>query len=196
MNIEFLGMSRAGKTTQIRRLTEILECRKLDVSLWTRPKVKFKDFKSPADFHQFIIEDMIKKYESNGSDILIYDRGFYDRYALLEFDYKNKEISLDVKEDLQSYVLNMNKNDHSFLFLVGPNLSLIRWKSQKKEGLDSSNLNKGMKTGDHLRGLKNLFSIYTKIMPNIMKNYDFIFGESPLDKNSEKIINALNQYIS
>src|SRR3989338_6783651 len=93
--IELFGMSRAGKTTQIRALSDRL--RKIGLNFTSfKPKTTFRESGGLERFHIQMYRDMQTAYRlglTTGLDFLIFDRGFNDRLVLLTRDLEDQRVS-------------------------------------------------------------------------------------------------------
>lgn len=150
--VEFLGMSRAGKTTQISRLREYLREKNIKFLISGRPQIRFKDVNSLEDFHEMMYNHLLnhyKLYQEHKCDFLIYDRGFYDRMFLLQLDYKDKRVSEIFKEGLiRDISTGLNLIDIPIMLLIEERVSLERWQQQIREGLDNLMLSEGLDLRD------------------------------------------------
>lgn len=189
--IEFLGMSRAGKTTQKNFLYERLSNEGARVTSLGRPNISFSDFGSVAEFHWFMIEHFEEGIKSNqDSDFVILDRGFYDRQVLLDFDYANAVLS-DSDYGSIKQLLSQRRGfvDRGFIFLVSPGESLKRWSAQRSEGLDYSHLNEGLDSGDNFKGLNWLYGSYSALSRE--RGLQVIDGLNSKEANFDKILEGL-----
>jgi len=152
--IEFFGMERAGKSTQIRLLIAELTHVKLSFALHKRPPINFKE-----------------GYNLEYSGVLIFDRGLYDRLVLLHLDYKNGEVSKKFKEDLSRNIEDhLNLIDHPIMFLIPPKISLERWPLQIIENRDNLRLIEELDTIENRLDMHYLFNGYNVLKeryPNI-----------------------------
>jgi thymidylate kinase len=160
--IELFGMSRAGKTTQKNCLLNAIEREGLQVATIERPRIHFREFSSVRGFHDHYITHLNEGVERNfDKDLVVLDRGFYDRGILLEFDYGKSCLTPEDYMALQKRIKRgQSKIDKGFLFMLSPEESLERFTAQKREGLDSSHLNSGLVDGDEPRNLTTLYQKY------------------------------------
>ena len=127
------------------------------------------------------------RYVKERLDFLVYDRGFYDRIALLSADAGNGRVDLEYARNM---ILHLNGKrgavDVPLMFIVSPKISLDRWDGQRKKGMDSTAMNLGLNTMDDLQGLNYLEAIYLDIgkhNPQVVK----INGEVPIEETHSKI---------
>lgn len=162
--IELLGISRAGKTTQIEFLAKSFEKQGKSYSIFKRPNIPFKHLGNLERFHLFFYEQICGAYDdyiANGVDFLIFDRGFYDRLVMLEADYDSYEINEDFRNNLSDrFIEKLPLVDYPLMLMVNSKNSLKRWKQQKQSGLDNSKLNDGLNSMDDLGNLKYLSKLY------------------------------------
>jgi len=170
--VEFFGISRAGKTTQIRDLAAFLG-ENYSVSVFERPNINFRDMRGMDEFHNVLLDSMINAYEgalSRGDDFLLYDRGFYDRRVMVAKDQSEGLISDSLKGDLGEKVeLYMAEVTHPFLFIIPPSVSIDRMSAQRREGLDNSRLTNGLKTRDSYEGIAELIDDYRSLRKDYPK---------------------------
>ncbi|MBS3134574.1 hypothetical protein J4214_05065 [Candidatus Woesearchaeota archaeon] len=172
--IEFFGMERAGKSTQIRLLIAELTHVKLSFALHKRPPINFKEGYNLEYFHSKYYEsifDAFQRYHTEDSGVLIFDRGLYDRLVLLHLDYKNGEVSKKFKEDLSRNIEDhLNLIDHPIMFLIPPKISLERWPLQIIENRDNLRLIEELDTIENRLDMHYLFNGYNVLKeryPNI-----------------------------
>lgn len=193
--IEFLGLSRAGKTSQIKLLEDVLNTKSTRYACFRRPHISLEKMGTVEKFHETMLEKMCEIYNSSTSknlDFLIYDRGFYDRIALLNIDLRTNAISETFYNNfLPKLYANTEKIDRTFIFFINPEGSLNRWPAQKKEMLDTTRLNKGLQTCDDLAGLKLLNKIYLDLLKEIKCENCIIDGQIDKVKTHQQIIQLL-----
>lgn len=162
--IEFLGMSRSGKTTQVRMLVEALSASGYSCRVVRRPDESCGESRTPEEWHRFMYEDLCAAHEAysrDPTDFLLYDRGFYDRLALLAVDSADGHITGAFRNELTRAIKpRLAHIDFALVFSLHPELSLQRWSRQRAEGLDKSDLCSGLDTRDSLDGLKCMAQIY------------------------------------
>ena len=137
---------------------------------------------------------MEQAYQSNlnqGLDYLFYDRGFYDRLALLSMDFKDGQVSLDFTNRMRNSILDcVNRVDSAFLFLIPPVTSLERLPGQKAKGLDNSNLMGELKDNTE-ENLTSLYQTYEQIRTNYREIIP-VDGLLPERQISLEILSKLN----
>lgn len=167
MILEFLGLSRSGKSTQRNLLAGYLTSQHIPHKVLERPNVSFRQAGTAENFHRILFQHFSEGLSyglANPQEIVVLDRGFYDRSVLLQEDLASGSVSRDFAESLQAQILpNLGGIDHGFLFMVEPVVSLSRWDSQREEGLDSAHLNQGLTDLDTVEGLNRLHGAYTRL---------------------------------
>lgn len=166
--VELLGMSRAGKTTQIQEVAKAMQNAGFSMAVVGRPHVEFKTFSSATEFHHHYLRYLAKAIEHNsGKDFVVLDRGFYDRMVLARFDYENGALSSEgyrgVEASIQEHTPRV---DVGLLLMLSPEESLRRFVEQKRKGLDFSYLNEGMIDCDQLAALRALHTRYQSLANN------------------------------
>lgn len=164
--IEFLGLSRAGKTTQQEALARLLDSEGYRCARVSRPPIRFSDCNGLEDFHIQLFGAFVRarqSAETAGCDFAIYERGFYDRLVLLDADAEQGLVS-------PTFYIGMHQRvteqfplvTYPILFKLTPETSLARWDEQKRKGLDNSHLCAGLDMRDSLHELKSLGERYTE----------------------------------
>lgn len=194
MIVEFFGMSRAGKSTQKSLLLQNLEKNGLKSVVFQRPNKTFREFGSLEAFNQYMVDEMSRAHDAyigERADFLVYDRGFYDRIALLSADCGRGRVDQEYTERMIKQ-LNERKKVVNFpiLFLVSPEISLERWSAQKRMNMDSTPMNLGLNTMDDLQGLRYLEGIYREIKKDNPKVIE-IEGEKGIAETSQNIFSVL-----
>ena len=192
--LELLGMSRAGKTTHKNKLVKLMDDNQIETIGLSRPKIPFSEFDSAYHFHRFLIDYYNQEIDKNkDKDLIIIDRGFYDRSILLHFDYEHGQIS-DSKYNLLNNELKSlrNKVDCGFVFMIDPRKSLVRLPLQRLKGRDYSYLNKGLIDGEDLKGLSRLYELYDNLLKETTLKR--IEGTNPIKINSNRIIEGVRCY--
>lgn len=189
--LELLGMSRAGKTTQRKMLSERLYSERIDTTIIERPTIPFDEFKSLYHFYDYLLDFSNEEIDKNqDKDVVILDRGANDRGVILNLDYQDNLISSLEYEKL-NYKLQglVPKIDMGFLFMVPPEESLRRREAQKISGLDFSYLNHGLPLWDNYENLTRLYNSYSSLLgePRIR----FIDGLRSIDSNFNEIFGSI-----
>jgi thymidylate kinase len=130
--IEFTGMPAAGKSTQVRLLTEELKRLGKTVTLFNEKEIKFEEVEN--NFYEFNrrtylnLVERYKKWEKNPTDFLILDRGFYDRLVWPLSDFEMKYCSKYEKDELLQLVEKHERPfvDYIFFMMILPEISLKR----------------------------------------------------------------------
>ena len=189
-------MSRSGKTTQVDLLASALEDAGYSCTVVSRPTISFGECETPEQWHRLMYQDLCAAQEAYSRDpkgYLIYDRGFYDRLALLIADCADGHISETFRDELARAIMpRLDHVDFAFVFVLSLELSLARWSRQRAEGLDRSNLSSGLDTRDSLEGLKSMVEIYRVLRTGYVgpKWYE-IDGSSPVEETHVTIMNTL-----
>lgn len=191
INLELLGMSRAGKTTQKQMLKEEFSLRGLDAHIIQRPKVPFSKFGSLYCFHDYLADYFGEELDKNvDRDVNIVDRGANDRKILLGLDYCDGNISRQEYRELKSKLDSVSaKTDLCFLFMVSPKESISRWKAQKEAGLDFSYLNDGLPSWDNYQDLKRLHNAYVPLVGG--SGVIYIDGTGAIKNNFQRIMEEI-----
>lgn len=144
--IEFLGVSRAGKTSQIQTTQDRLVSRGFDTTIVQRPKIPFSDYPSLYDFHMSLVDFFLAQIGREGArDYVLLDRGFLDRQTLAGFDFSRMALSQQQYDQICAAVGDgLHQTDDFFLFFVPREISLGRIPVQASNGLDYSHLNGGL----------------------------------------------------
>ena len=165
--IEFLGLSRAGKTTQQEAIAHILESEGHRCHKVQRPQLRFKDCTGLEDFHTRLF-DIFRRGRDDAdqarNDFVIFDRGFYDRLVMLSADYQDNGVSEPFYERMSKEIQKEAQTTrYPFLFRITPETSLARWEEQQAKGMDYSALCAGLDTRDRIEGLQMLQAKYESL---------------------------------
>jgi hypothetical protein len=162
--IEFLGLSRAGKTTQQEALARLLEAEGYHCARVSRPPIRFSDCAGLEDFHVRLFDAFMRAREdaeARASDFAIYERGFHDRLVLLEADADQGLISPTFYGDMRPRITSqLPRVAYPILFKIKPETSLARWDEQRSNGLDNAHLCAGLDMRDTLPELRSLEERY------------------------------------
>lgn len=194
--IEFLGTSRSGKTTQVRLLVSALEDAGYSCTVVSRSTKSFEESETLEQWHRLVYQDLCATQEAcseNPTDYLIYDRGFYDRLALLTADYADGHISKTFHDELVgAIVARVVHIDFAFVFMISPELSLARWSRQRAEGLDRSSRSFGLDTRDNIEGLKYMGEVYRALrLERTGPKWYEINGSASVEETHTRIMNIL-----
>lgn len=178
--IEFLGLSRAGKTTQQEALARLLETEGYRCARVSRPPIKFRDCSGLEDFHVRLFDAFVKgrtDAETRGCDFALYERGFYDRAVLLEVDAEQGLVSQTFYSEMQARIAEqLPCVTYPVLFRLSPETSLARWDEQRRKGLDNSHMCVGLDMRDTLPELRFLGERYAQTQ----KTYNLLEVDSEL----------------
>lgn len=189
ITLEFLGMSRTGKTSQSRAISKWLESLDKKVILVDRTAIGELSGNNLKEMHTFIVKRLIDIYEKcyNRADFLIYDRGFYDRQAMLSWDFQNKRIQDEFMIRMMQILSEKTKLvDKAFLFMVNPENSLKRIKYQRREELDYSHLSKEVIQDDEIGTIRQLQEVYNQLK-EMHPSMHIIDGNAPIEQVTLKI---------
>jgi thymidylate kinase len=194
--IEFLGVSRSGKTTQVQLLASALKDAGYSCTVVRRPANSLQESETLEQWHILVYQYLCAAQEAyfrEPTDYLIYDRGFYDRLALLIADYADGHVSETFRDKLVGAIIpRLDHIDFAFVFLLSPELSLARWSRQRAEGLDKSSLNSGLDTRDNLEGLKYMAGVYRVLRTEYTgPKWHEIDGSIPAEETHVTIMNIL-----
>jgi len=181
--IEFFGMPRTGKTSQISALRGYFEKNDISFLICGRPRIRFKDTGSLEEFHNLIYAHLLNHfgiYSRKKPDFLVYDRGFYDRLFLLRMDYEDRRVS---KQFMRTLVKNLTAClplvDIPLMLLIEAKDSIERLQSQRDEGLDYSLFNEGLDFRENtLEGLDEYHKGYKSLSAEFEKIRVIDSGES------------------
>ncbi len=190
--VEFLGVSRAGKTSQIRNTEKRLTSQGYDVVTIHRPDVPFSDYPSLYDFHMSLAEHFSSQIAANTHrDHILLDRGFLDRQTLARFDFGRGALS----EEQYAAILDATETGiqvtgNFFLFIVPEEVSLARLAEQARLGLDNSHLNGGLSV-EEADELKALVPLYREIQN--ASGLTVVDGTNNFDQNSTLILRRMHR---
>ncbi len=161
ITVEFMGMPKTGKTTQISLVEDILE----DNNGYKVGSVAESAMKSPLDkddhfkynawcFHE-TANKIMEQHLRDDLDYLFVDRGIYDRIAFDDVLYRKGKISKEKRDIHKEYVKQFtNLEDNVVAFMVEPQTSM------KREYCDGGRV----MNGDFLH---MLYESYQDILPDI-----------------------------
>lgn len=165
--VEFLGMSRAGKSTQQRKMIEQLQREGYSCQGFVRPRISFRESGSVENFHLAFFDKMRRAYNEGlqtGLDYLFYDRGFHDRIVMLAKDWQEGRVPesfrTELGSQLKAYASAVNV---PVLFMISPQTSYDRWGQQIREGLDHSHLIEGLEPSEDLERLNQAYQRYEEM---------------------------------
>lgn len=191
--IEFLGLSRAGKTTQQEALARLLETEGYRCARVSRPSVRFSDCSGLEDFHVRLFDAFVRGRagaETAGCDFTIYERGFYDRLVLLEADAEQGLVSPAFYDEMRGRITEqLPLVTYPILFRLSPNTSLTRWDEQRRKGLDNSHMCAGLDMRDTLPELRTLGERYARAQ----RDYNLLEVDSELPQ--QEVVNRLSGFI-
>ncbi len=195
--IELLGISRSGKTTQLRLLAYELNKAGHTYTVVDRPSISYRENQNLEEWHLFYYQYLCEaqdRFLRIKTDYLIYDRGFCDRLALLTADYEAgflKKTFFDLL--VGSIKSNLNLIDFAFLFMLSPEQSLARMSRQHAQKLDKSSLSKGLTTRDNKKGLEFMMKIYQSLaLENPNKKWYIVDGIISIKKTHAMIKKILD----
>ena len=146
--IEFLGQTRAGKTTQVLLLKEYLEKKGFTVAV-SLDRERAKAVHVPPSeclafnlvFHSKVIDEY---YQHKGTvDFFLVDRGFADVAVWAEVLYLMKKITAEERDAYRNCWKRFRKMvDVTFYFEVPLEVLFERWKSLPAEAVDEVVMNK------------------------------------------------------
>jgi len=198
ITVEFFGLSRTGKTTQIDLLVRHLEYTGARYLVQSRPEVSFANAGSLEMFHELMFETIFNSYEISCQDeqeFLILDRGFHDRYVLLDADYESGLIQIGFYQKmiqrLNPFIAQEDK--YALLMMTDPSTSLERVAQQIEDGLDYSGLCNGMNIHEGERGLTLLCSLYQDFARK-HPHVQVINCSGSIPSVQQQIVNALPFY--
>lgn len=190
--IEFLGVSRSGKTSQMRMVKERLVCQGYDVATVQRPDIPFSNYASLYDFHRSLVAYFLGQVALNTHrDFVLLDRGFLDRQTLAKFDFTRGAISSGQYQSIvDATEREIQRTDRFFLFVVPEAISLGRLVEQARQGLDNSHLNGGLSIKEEDE-LSALIPMYLEVQKT--PRLTVIDGTKNLDQNNDLILKEVPQ---
>lgn len=161
--IEFFGMPRSGKTTQVRMLIEEFKQKEVNYKIFPKKRITVKNLE---ELNMMLYESLTAYYEktkTKNTDYLVYDRGFYDRLALSTADYQRGKVSERFKESLtEKLEEKLEKVDFPILCLIDPKTSLERRKKQGRKRISNYIITDTILPKD-FNWLQQLFEVYINI---------------------------------
>lgn len=192
--VEFFGMPRSGKTEQIQRLSKYLKSRDIEQHIITDREIE-REIKIPVDmpylynqiFFEKIDKKLLKAKNSKKFEIVILDRGFFDREVWFNVEYALKSISVETKKIALKEQKNLTKKiDFAIMLMVDINTSLQRHKKKGEIGLTE-------KVVLEKRYLNTLYKEYLKLKRKLKKNKKVLIlnGKQPTKLLEKKIRKTL-----
>jgi thymidylate kinase len=183
--LEFSGMPHSGKSTQIKLLMQDFKSKNISYTLVDDRLLDLEPIHgSFYEYNKIILEKIIDAYNNwkdSPAEYIVFDRGYYDRFAWPFSDYANKKCSLDEKNNLLELLKNYNvETDSIFLFMIPPKVSIRRLEKPR------SAIDELIFTMDYL---PELFNAYKKVSKEFYPKDKTVFinGMDSIEKNYEKI---------
>lgn len=146
--IEFVGMARAGKTTQIDRLKTYLESKGHRVAVLT-DRERAQSLKTPPSeglaYTLTFFATVVEAYYAhlNEAGYLLIDRGFNDVAVWSDVRYSFGEISQEERDALKTTFERFKKLvDRTFYFKVPIDIGLTRHEKTEHQAVDEVAMNK------------------------------------------------------
>ncbi len=185
--VEFMGMPKSGKTTQLELLETILKHEKKynvrGIFEGARISPLDKDDRflyNTWSFHN--TTNKIMEARNKCCDYVLVDRGVYDHLAFTDALYKSGDIS---KKQWQSQIKYFNEftnlHDCVFVFMLSPLDSMER---ENKNHMFSGRVM-------NMDFLSKLHDSYQEIIPKINRDYYVVDGGGSLGKNGEGVLGFL-----
>lgn len=186
--IEFMGMPKAGKTTQMEILESNLKEKGYTVRcIYEGARVSPLDKKDYFLFNSWSFNNTTNKIleaKLYDTDYILIDRGVYDHTAFSKALRKSNRITSKEADDSISYFRHFyDIEDLVFLFAVPPEVSLRREFKHKNTGFGRV-LNPDF--------LKTLFDAYLDVENEIEKDHLVIDGTKKLKENSREMMEKIN----
>ncbi len=186
--IEFVGMARAGKTTQVNLLKSYLESKGFAVTVLTDRERALSLHTPPSEglayTLAFFVAAIETYYESlPKADYLLIDRGFYDATVWADVHFKLGDISQEECIALQTTFKPLTKLVYkTFYFKVPINVALARHEKTEHQPVDDVAMNNTW--------LKALEDSYEENLPTFI-NSTTIDGMQDPDTVAQKIIQEI-----
>jgi thymidylate kinase len=178
--IEFLGMPRSGKTTQIKMLGKFLRQQKYSVKVITDRIRAMKIQTPPTEVTGFkliyfsaVVEEYFRKKET--CDYLIIDRGFNDSMVWFDVERILRHITppraKQIRDTFKEYQPLVNQ---VFCLMTQPSVSLERHQRTKHQVIDNVGMSEAylyaLKKAyrKNLKNFSNCTVINTKLSPDSM----------------------------
>lgn len=193
--IEFLGMPRSGKSTQIALLKAHFEKTKTHVTVISDREIE-KEIKIPisnayeynmAFFNKIFSKLMAEK--KRNTDIVILDRGFYDAMAWFISEFKMKHISKEELDQAENYFSSLKQIvDIAVMLTIDTKTSIKRHEEKGEVGTSEDYVLQE-------EYFNNLFRTYKQLENDYSKDEKVIIleGSETIDALKEKIMKNIPQ---
>ncbi|MBS3073590.1 hypothetical protein J4465_02235 [Candidatus Pacearchaeota archaeon] len=187
--IEFMGMPRAGKSTQLELVETVLKhekkasVRNIYEGARICPIGKENRFQYNSwSFHN--TTNRIMEARMDNFDYLLIDRGIYDHIAFTRALYLGGQINKKQYESQIEYFKEFDFLEDAVLgFMVGAQESMGR--ENKHHGFCGRVMNKDF--------LQILYEIYNEMIPKIHKECYIVDGSKPLKENGKEILDFVSR---
>ncbi|MBU2590332.1 MAG: hypothetical protein KKA65_03810 [Nanoarchaeota archaeon] len=178
MIVEFLGMPRAGKSTQTNLLKD-----KFNAKVFTDREIPFNEGETVYDFNNRYLDYLEIFFKENAKeDLILLDRGYYDCKIWPQAHYINGYMSKKERDFLFNKRDKLDINyENKIMFMVKPKIALLRHK-QGNFPPDSIVMKE-----DYLNSLFMLYIIYSKEI-----NAKLIDGNAPVEEVQDKLLRLIN----
>jgi thymidylate kinase len=193
--IEFLGMPRTGKTTQIKKLCDYLKEKGKTFELITDRD--FMDLvKAPIEnsflynkeFFSLMGDDANGKIAKN-PDVLIYDRGFYDQLVWSTDDVLLESCSQEQKEEFDKEFDSYRNKETFIIHLLSPKVVREERHSKSNEFTDIDTV---VLADSFLEKLEQSYKDVTNRVLSKVKNYIELDSNKSVDEIFSEIISFIN----
>ena len=182
--IEFMGMPKAGKSTQVELLETMLKhgrgssVRKIQEGARICPLDKKEGFLYVTwSFHNTM--NRLMEAQQTGFDYILIDRGVYDHIAFTTALYKSGRITEEQYTAQASYFKEFSfLEDLVLAHVISPEESLRR--EHKYHNFDGIVMNQDF--------LAELSDAYQETLPLVYQDYLVVDGSKPLRKNAAEIL--------
>jgi len=188
--IEFLGMPRSGKTTQIKLLEKFLRQKKYSVKVIT-DRIRAKKIQTPPTevtgfkllYFSAVVEEYFRKKGS--CDYLIIDRGFYDSMVWFDVEKILKHITVErAKQIRDTFREYQPLVDQTFCLMTNPTISMQRHTQTAHQVIDNVGMSEAYLNAlkkAYRQNLKNFWNctiVNSKLSPE--KMHKVIINKMPL----------------
>jgi len=189
-SIEFMGMPKAGKSTQLELVETILkhERKSLVRNIYEGARICPIDKKERFQYNAWSFHNTanrIMEARMNNFDYLLIDRGIYDHVAFTHTLYKCGQISKEQYEAQAKYFQQFRfLEDSVIVFMINPDEAMMR--ENKHHKFCGRVMNKNF--------LSRLYEAYQELIPKIQQEHYVIDGSKSLDDNGEEVLDFVTRH--
>lgn len=194
--VEFIGMPRTGKTTQVQKLVRYLEDKGLSSEVITDrdfiDKVKIpieQTFLYNKEFFALMREEAERKVATK-PDFLIYDRGFYDQLVWSTDDVLLGNSTQVQKEEFDKEFDSYREENAALIHLVAP--KLVR-EQRHAESQEVTQIDDVVLADDFLAKLEESYRLVTEKVFSKCPNYLEIESTQEAEKTFREVLDFLSE---